>query len=175
MVSQDTLQHLWRFTEDDLNANRQGRLSERQIEAQNNELALMVKVGLIGVAVVMSIATIIILIVGELIVIPVLLVLAAFFMGAILRHRQHAVADLRTGEVRVIQGPFRVERKIRYSAPSKTGAGTRQKRSYYYLHVGEQEFVIRSEVFSELTDHEGGEITVYYLARSKRIVSAEMM
>ena len=175
MVSRETLQQLWRFAEDDLNANRQGRLSGQQIEAQKNELAFMVKVGLSGVAIVVFIATLIVVIVGEFILIPVLLVGAAFFVGLILRHRQRAMADLTTGEVQVIQGAFHVERKITRSTTSKKASGASERRISYYLHVGEQKFKIRRDVFFELKDCEAGDITVYYLERSKRIVAAEMM
>ena len=90
MVDQEALQRLWRFTEDDLSANRQGQLSDRQIEAQSSELVFMVKVGLISVAVVFSIVAIIVVIAGGFIVIPVLLVLAAFFVWIILRHKRRA-------------------------------------------------------------------------------------
>lgn len=173
MIGQETLQDLWRFNDDDLRANQQGRLSDRQFQAQTDELELMIRLSLIAVAVVFSICLIIILIVGEPILIPAVLVFAAFFVRIILRHRQHTLSDLKTGEVQVVQGQVRLERKITRSPGQKKASGASYKTASYYLHVGERTFIIRSEVYSELHNKIPGEMLVYYLARSKRIVAAE--
>jgi hypothetical protein len=174
MISQETLQELWRFTEDDLQQNRQGRLSGRQIEAQTASLATTVKVGLIGVAVVISLVVITAVILGGLCMVPVVLACGALFAGWILRHKRRAMADLQTGQVEVMRGAFQLDRRVtRTSSASRTSGATR--RVSYYLLVGEQRFLIRSEVYHKLSDSEGGEIVVYYLDRSRRIVAAEMV
>ncbi|GAB4511988.1 MAG: hypothetical protein OHK0046_10840 [Anaerolineae bacterium] len=156
-MSDVILQSVLRFTDEDLAANRQKRLSPAQQQHLNQQL--MQWAGTATAA--LGFAAFLFLIVQNLLFIAIVSGLAGLYF---LYRTVMVLSDLRAGEVANISGKAHIERKQQTDDDA-------ERKPQYILTIGLKRFEGISHVIGAF--EEGHDYIVYYAPRSEQILSAE--
>jgi len=165
-MRQQQLQRTLKFTEDDLNANRSGRLSDAQRERLEppkvNRLVTMVIVG--HMALIGGILGLIALLTGEAILWLVLLIVLG--MAALPFVMMQNEGNLRP----VLKADI-----LRGKVASSSGAVFLEPRSNRRVDLLIDGIAVEMSPRQAGAFQHGGEYTVYYLPQSKRLLTAEVL
>lgn len=173
-ASNDELRRVLHFQPADLEANREGWLSEAQkarlhrmaYRGMRRVIALMAGLGLLTLALIAW--PDVPMVCAAYTTLPLMITLVVIWL---LRNDSRRMDhEISRGHVSVVEGyPVRIARQRRQLDPD---TGTHIDKTQHFIRIGGQEFRSSTRIYAAFKD--GARYRVYYLPQSQRIVAAEV-
>ncbi len=162
-------------TADDLAANQDGRISERQRAYHHAEAMLLLKLGM-GVLLVLTLVFSVVLVAldtGQ--AVPLLLLAMAGFAVLLLRHARRTTSALAAGVATALRGRLDLQTHISQSA-SRGINNARQSTPQHFLRVQDRLFRVTKTTYDALAAAGivGNTGTVYYVPNTQVVLAVEL-
>lgn len=163
-------------TADDLAANQDGRISERQRAYHHAEAMLLLKLGMSVLLVLTLVFSVVLVALDTGQAVPLLLLLAmAGFAVLLLRHARRTTSALAAGVATALRGRLDLQTHISQSA-SRGINNARQSTPQHFLRVQDRLFRVTKTTYDALAAAGivGNTGTVYYVPNTQVVLAVEL-